>query len=388
MNFIDLRAQQKRIRSKIEKAIAAVLDHGQYIMGPEVRLLERQLAEFADVRHAVACASGTDALLIALMASDIGPGDAVFTSPFSFVATAETVNLLGATPVFADIDPVTFNLDASKLAAAIQDLRDRNPSRHPLPKDFRTIRPRAIIGVDLFGLPADYDNITPLAGREGLVLIEDAAQSFGAESRGQKACAFGAIGCTSFFPAKPLGAYGDAGMCFTDDETLAAAMRSIRNHGAGSDRYDHVRLGLNGRLDTIQAAVLLAKFDIFEEEVQLRQEAAARYNRLLADIPGIAAPEIFEDKRSVWAQYSLVARDEALRDRLRADLKAAGIPTAVYYPTPLHLQPAFKSLGYQAGDFPVCEAIARRIFSLPMHPYLKAADQENMARLIRSGAKP
>ena len=387
MNFIDLAAQQKRIRSEIEKNIKAVLDHGQYVMGPEVALLERQLAGFVGVRHAVACASGTDALFMALMACGVGPGDAVFTTPFTFIATAEVVQLLGATPVFVDIDPGSFNMDASKLVAAITALRERNPDPHPLPASAQTIRPRVVIAVDLFGLPADYDTITPLAGREGLVLIEDAAQSFGAESKGKKACAFGAIGCTSFFPAKPLGAYGDAGMCFTDDETLAAAMRSIRNHGAGSEHYDHVRLGLNGRLDTIQAAVLLAKFDIFEEEVQLRQEAAARYSRLLADTPGIAVPKVFDDKPSVWAQYSLVARDEALRDRLRADLKAAGIPTAVYYPTPLHLQPAFKSLGYQAGDFPVCEAIARRIFSLPMHPYLKTADQEKMARLIRAGAK-
>jgi dTDP-4-amino-4,6-dideoxygalactose transaminase len=387
MSFIDLAAQQKLIRSEIEKKIAAVLDHGQYVMGPEVELLERQLASFTGVRHAVACASGTDALLMALMASGVGPGDAVFTSPFTFIATAEAVQILGATPVFVDIEPSTFNMDASKLATAITALRERNPARHPLPACAKAITPKAVIAVDLFGLPADYDTITPLTDREGLVLIEDAAQSFGAAYKGKRACTFGAIACTSFFPAKPLGAYGDAGMCFTDDETLAAAMRSIRNHGGGGDRYEHVRLGLNGRLDTIQAAVLLAKFTIFQEEIQWRQEAAERYAHLLADIPGVTLPNFFDDKHSVWAQYSVQARDAARRNRLRAELKDAGIPTAVYYPTPLHLQPVFRYLAYQAGDFPVSETTARRIFSLPMHPYLKAADQEKIARIIAAEAR-
>lgn len=247
------------------------------------------------------------------------------------------IQLLGATPVFVDIDPQTFNMDPVKLAATIKGVREQNPTRLSLPKSITTIKPRAIIAVDLFGPPADYEAISPTAANEGLGLTEDAAQAFGAEFKKQKACSFGAVGCTYFFPAKPLGAYGDGGMCFTSDDTLAAAMKSIRVHGEGADKYENIRLGINGRLDTIQAAVLLAKFEIFQEELQQRQDAARRYNHLLASISEITLPRSFADRKSVWAQYSVLARNEALRARIRTDLQAAGIPTAVYYPLPLHL---------------------------------------------------
>jgi UDP-2-acetamido-2-deoxy-ribo-hexuluronate aminotransferase len=381
MDFIDLPAQQQRISEKLHANIARVLSHGQYINGPEVRELEATLAAYVGSKHAIGCASGTDALLMALMALDIGPGDAVFTTPFTFIATAEVISLLGATPVFVDIDPVTFNIDPAKLDQAIEAVEKINPALHPLPgASGGNLRPRAVIPVDLFGLPADYDAIDAIATRRNLLVIEDAAQSFGGEYKGRKACSFGQIACTSFFPAKPLGCYGDGGMCFTDDDHAAEILRSIRVHGQGSDKYENIRIGINGRLDTLQAAILLAKFAIFPEEIEQRQEVAQRYNALLT---GFAkTPEIPNGYRSAWAQYSILVRDSAERSGLIAKLKEAGIPTAVYYPKPLHRQTAFAGLDYREGDFPISEDCAARIFSLPMHPSLAAVDQHRIAALF------
>jgi UDP-2-acetamido-2-deoxy-ribo-hexuluronate aminotransferase len=381
MDFIDLPAQQRRISEKLHANIARVLSHGQYINGPEVRELEATLAAYVGAEHAVGCASGTDALLMALMALEIGPGDAVFTTPFTFVATAEVISLLGATPVFVDIDPATFNIDPAKLDQAIDAVEKGDPALHPLPGPAGgQLRPRAVIPVDLFGLPADYDAIEAVTALRGIDVIEDAAQSFGGEYGERKAGSFGAIACTSFFPAKPLGCYGDGGMCFTDDDHVAEILRSIRVHGQGSDKYENVRIGINGRLDTLQAAILLAKFEIFPEEIDLRQEVSQRYDDLLSG--AVITPEIPEGYKSAWAQYSILARDIAERSGLMAKLKEAGIPTAVYYPKPLHRQTAFAYLDYKEGDFPVSEDCAGRIFSLPMHPYLAAGDQSRIAELF------
>jgi UDP-2-acetamido-2-deoxy-ribo-hexuluronate aminotransferase len=382
VQFIDLAYQQTRIRKQLEDNILAVLDHGRYIMGPEIGRLEKQLADFVGVKNAVACASGTDALLMALMAYNVGPGDAVFTTPFSFIATAEVIQLIGATPVFVDIDPVTFNIDPAKLSTAMRALIARDTSIHPLPLGFERIQPKAVIAVDLFGLPADYAAINSLAAREGLAVIEDAAQSFGAQYRGKRACSLAAIGCTSFFPAKPLGGYGDGGMCFTDDDKLASALGSIRVHGKGADKYDNIRIGINGRLDTLQAAILLAKFSIFQEEIVLRQKVANMYSTLISGNTHFIAPPIPRDSTSIWAQYSMLAADAGHRSRTQRALQMDGIPTNIYYPKPLHLQTAFKSLEYRPGDFPHSEDISMRIFSLPMHPYLAAADQEKIVEVL------
>jgi UDP-2-acetamido-2-deoxy-ribo-hexuluronate aminotransferase len=299
------------------------------------------------------------------------------------------ISLLGATPVFVDIDPVTFNIDPAKLALAIRAVKANDPSSHLLPlssalsTQSSALIPKGIIPVDLFGLPADYDAINKIAKDHGLFVIEDAAQSFGAEYKGQKTCSFGNIGCTSFFPAKPLGCYGDGGMCFTDDDELAAALDSIRVHGKGSDKYDNIRIGTNGRLDSLQAAILLAKFAIFPEEVRLRQEVAQNYSKALStQHPALSIPLIPDGCKSVWAQYSLLAKDEAHRAALLKRLQEAHIPAAIYYPKPLHLQTAFAFLGYAPGAFPVSEDAASRIFSLPMHPYLSAKDQEKITRLL------
>ncbi|MBU2053881.1 MAG: DegT/DnrJ/EryC1/StrS family aminotransferase [Proteobacteria bacterium] len=381
MDFIDLAAQQQRITDKLNANIARVLTHGQYINGPEVRELEKALTDYVGVKHAIGCASGTDALLMALMALDIGPDDAVFTTPFTFIATAEVISLLGATPVFVDIDPQTFNIDPAQLDRAVEAVEKSDPAHHPLPDTAGgKLRPRAVIPVDLFGLPADYDAIGAVAARHNLAVIEDAAQSFGGEYRGRRAGAFGDIACTSFFPAKPLGGYGDGGMCLTNDDRLDAILRSIRVHGQGSDKYNNARIGINGRLDTIQAAILLAKFAIFPEEIELRQEVARRYNELLAG--AVVTPQIPAGCKSAWAQYSVLARDSAERAALMTKLKEAGVPTAIYYPKPLHRQEAFASLDYREGEFPVSEDCASRIFSLPLHPYLPADDQRRIAAAL------
>jgi dTDP-4-amino-4,6-dideoxygalactose transaminase len=389
MQFIDLAAQQRRIREKLEKNIHAVLDHGKYIMGPEIKTLEYRLAEYVGVDHAIGCASGTDALMMALMAHQIGPGDAVFTSPFTFIATAEVISLLGATPVYVDINPETFNIDPGKLEIAVQAVKNNDSSLHPLPvlepdstRQAQALNPRGIIAVDIFGLPADYQRIQSIAAEHNLFVIEDAAQSFGAELDGRHACSFGNVACTSFFPAKPLGCYGDGGMCFTDDGELAEAIESLRVHGKGHHKYDNVRIGVNGRLDTLQAGILLAKFEIFPEEIELRQRVAQRYNEMLDPFLSIKIPNIPIDSKSAWAQYSILAIDDPLRQEMQNQLKEAGIPTAVYYPKPLHLQSAFSCLGYQKGDFPISENCSERIFSLPMHPYLTEEEQKKIAGVM------
>jgi len=374
MQFIDLAHQQKLIRSKIDTNIKMVLDHGQYIMGPEVKELENKLAAYVGARHAIGCASGTDALLMALMAFNVGPGDAIFTTPFTFIATAEVISLLGATPVYVDIDESTFNIDPSKLDKAISDLKKNDKTS--------ALTAKGIIPVDLFGLPADYERIRAIADKYGLFVIEDAAQSFGAEYHGKKAGALGDIGCTSFFPAKPLGCYGDGGMCFTDDDNLAEILRSIRVHGKGGHKYDNIRVGINGRLDTVQAAILLAKFEIFPEEVELRNSVASNYKDLLVDIPFVKTPAIPSGLKSVWAQYSILAENEQRRTELQGKLKDSSVPTAIYYPKPLHLQTAFAGFSYKPGDFPISEDCAGRVFSLPMHPYLLKEDQEMIARVL------
>ncbi|RJX36449.1 MAG: DegT/DnrJ/EryC1/StrS family aminotransferase [Desulfarculus sp.] len=386
MQFIDLAAQQRRIRKKIEAHMARVLDHGQYILGPEVAELEGRLAALVGAPHALGCASGTDALLLALLALKIGPGDAVFLPAFTFFAGAEVVMLLGATPVFVDIASDTYNLDPLKLERAAVAARTADPRLHPLPEHpAGPLKPRAVLAVDLFGLPADYGAIAALAQAEGLTVIEDAAQSLGARQQGRWAGALAPLAATSFYPAKPLGAYGDAGMVFASEPELDAIMRSLRMHGMGAHAYEHLRVGLNARLDTMQAAVLLAKLEIFEEELALRQEVAGRYHKLLAGAPGLRPPQVPQGSVSAWAQYSVLAADPAKRQELRERLAQAQVPTAVHYPKPLHLQEACASLGYRPGDFPVAEFTAERIFSLPMHPYLEAAEQERIAALLSQG---
>jgi dTDP-4-amino-4,6-dideoxygalactose transaminase len=387
MQFIDLKAQQNRIRESIEANLSAVLDHGRFIMGPEIGELEKTLADYVGVDHAVSCASGTDALLLALMAYDVGPGDAIFTTPFTFIATAEVISLLGATPVFVDIDPLTFNIDPEQLQLSISALQNNDTNQHPLP-NHEGLKAKGVIAVDLFGLPADYQRINTIAKQNDLFVVEDAAQSFGAEYFGKRSCSLADVACTSFFPAKPLGGYGDGGMCFTSDDGLADTMKSLRIHGKGNHKYDNVRIGINGRLDTLQAAILKAKFEIFPEEVTLRQQVAERYNSLLdsgqSGTDDLTLPMIQDGYHSVWAQYSLLAKHTEQRAIIQEKLKAAGVPTAVYYPLPLHLQTAFAGLGYKEGAFPVSEDFSKRIFSLPMHPYLNEDDQRKIADEISS----
>ena len=366
MQFVDLAAQQERIRDRIEKNIQGVLDHGRYINGPEVSQLEEKLADYAGVRYAVGCSSGTDALLMPLMVYDVGPGDAVFTSTFTFIATAEVIQLLRATPVFVDVEPDTFNMDVKSLEEAIEKTIYEGK-----------LRPCGIIPVDIFGQPANYDEINELANKYNLFVLEDAAQSFGAVYKGRKACSLADVAATSFFPAKPFGCYGDGGMIFTDKEEMYNKLSSIRVHGKGTDKYDNVRVGLNGRLDTMQAAVLLAKLDIFKEEIELRQEVAGRYSKALSDV--VDVPLVKEHNISAWAQYSVLFSE---RDNLIEYLRSQGIPTAIYYPKPLHLQTAFSHLGYKLGDFPVSEDISEKIFSVPMYPYLNEDDQSRVINAI------
>jgi dTDP-4-amino-4,6-dideoxygalactose transaminase len=384
MRFIDLAAQQRRIRAEIDARIKAVLDHGAYIMGPEGEELEEKLARFAGAKHCVGCSSGSDALLIALMAWGIGPGQAVFVPAFSFFATAEMPALLGATPVMVDIDPVTFNLAPRSLDLAVTAVRMRDEAIYPLPLPAREtgLEPRAVIPVDLFGQAADYDALLPIAARHNLLTLEDAAQSFGAEYSGRKTCGLGcAVGTTSFFPAKPLGGYGDGGALFTDDDALAGLFRSILFHGQGRDRYDHVRIGLNGRLDTLQAAVLLAKLEIFSEELELRQQVARWYTDALAAVPGVTPPRIAFSCRSAWAQYCILVAD-GRRDAVAAFLKEQGIPTAIYYSTPMHRLDVFQDLGYAPEDMPVAQDSSGKILALPFHPYLSEAEAGRVSEAV------
>ncbi|MFW5791626.1 MAG: DegT/DnrJ/EryC1/StrS family aminotransferase [Desulfohalobiaceae bacterium] len=356
MPFIDLKTPYLYWQQDIRACIDKVLEHGQYVMGPEVEELEQSLSERVGVGHAIACSSGTDALLMALMALGIGPGDAVFTTPFSFTATAEVIQLAGATPVFVDIDPSTYNLDPEALDTAVRALAFGNGS-HPLPGpalEQAGLTPRAVIAVNIFGQPADYDRIQQVADTHGLAVVEDAAQSFGAQYKGRPSCGLGRIACTSFFPAKPLGCYGDGGAVFTDEDDLADILRSIRNHGSGRDKYDTVRLGLNGRLDTIQAAILLVKLMGFPAEMSNRQHLAGLYSRLLAEsCPELVVPAVAEGSLSAWAQYSVQAEN---REAIRKGLQDAGIPTAIYYARPLHLQPVMAPLGYRPGVREVARA--------------------------------
>lgn len=368
MQFIDLISQKNRIRSSLLQRIEAILDHGQFIMGPEVSELEFRLAGYTGTRFCVSCSSGTDALLMPLMAKGIGPGDAVITTPFTFIATAEVISLCGATPVFADICPGTFNIDPDSIAGAV---------RHALKKG---LKPKALIPVDLFGLPADYDRLEAVADYHGLWILEDAAQSFGATFRGRRAGSFGLAAATSFFPAKPLGCYGDGGAVFTDDEELDRLLRSVRVHGSGSDKYSNDRIGINGRLDSLQAAVLLDKLGIFDEELSSRQRVAAAYSSALAG--KLVVPAVPEGCLSAWAQYSLLAAGEAERAALMARLGEEGIPSVIYYRIPLHLQKAFAFLDYREGDFPVAEEMSRRVFSLPMHPYLSGEEIDRICSVI------
>lgn len=366
MDFIDLKSQYRRIKPSVDARVARVLEHGQYILGPEVTELEAALAAYVGTKHCVAASSGTDTLLIALMALDIGPGDEVITAPFTFFATGEMIALLGAVPVFADIDPRTYNLDPAAVSAAI------------------TPRTKAIMPVSLYGQCADFGAINEVACRHGLLVIEDGAQSFGATYKGRRSCGLSFVGSTSFFPSKPLGGYGDGGALFTDDDHLAKLMREIRVHGQDR-RYHHPRLGLNGRLDSLQAAVLLAKLEIFDDEVAARGRLGARYTELLAEAFAghqrpIRGPYVEPFNTSVYAQYTIEVDN---REIFETRMKALGVPTAVHYPLPLHLQPVFEHLGQREGRFPVSEAAARRVVSLPMHPYLTESDQVRVVQAVR-----
>ena len=366
--FIDLKGQYKRIEENVDNAIKKVLMHGQYILGPEVAELEKTLADFAGTKYCLACSSGTDALLMAMMAMDFKPGDAVFTTPFTFFATVETIALTGATPVFSDIDEKTYNMDPAKLRAAIEKVLKEGK-----------LTPKAIVAVDIFGQCADYDSINAIAEEFGIPVIQDACQSMGAIYKGKRAPSHGKIGCTSFFPAKPLGCYGDGGAVFTDDKELYDAMFSILVHGRGGDKYDNIRLGLNARLDTIQAAILLEKCKIFEEEIQRRQKVAAWYRENRAGL--VEVPYIAEDNLSVYAQYCPTSPKFAA---IQEALKANDIPSARYYPIPMHLLKAMEYLGYKKGDMPICEKISEIIFALPMHPYLEEETIKKIASIVKN----
>lgn len=359
VDFIDLKAQQDTVRGAMERGIHQVLHHGKYIMGPEVQCLEARLAEYVGVEHCLGVASGTDALLVALMALGVGHGDEVITTPFSFIATAETIALLGAVAVFVDIDPRTCNLDPGGIEAAI------------------TPRTRAIMPVSLYGQCADMDAINAVAERHGLPVIEDGAQSFGATYKGRRSCGLTTIGCTSFFPSKPLGGYGDGGACFTDDPELATAMHQVRLHGQDR-RYHHARVGINGRLDTLQAGILLAKLDAFPAEVEARGRIGAAYTGRLQDLDCVT-PFIEPHNTSVYAQYTLQVDD---RQGLAEALKAEGVPTAVHYPETLDHQPALEECGRAQGDLAHARAAAERVISLPMHPYLDDATLERVVAAV------
>ncbi|MFZ5427697.1 MAG: DegT/DnrJ/EryC1/StrS family aminotransferase [Thermodesulfobacteriota bacterium] len=378
IQFIDLKKQWSLHEKSIRARMDAVLAHGKYIMGPEVAELESVLAEFAGAGHCVGCASGTDALLMALMAIGAGPGDAVFTTPFTFIATSEVVSLLGATPVFVDVDPLTLNIDPEALDRAASAVAGNSSKDHPLPKTERPLTPKAVIPVDLFGIPADYDALDAVASKHGLAVIEDAAQSFGAGYKGRKACSLSPLAATSFFPAKPLGCFGDGGAVFAKDAQTAAVLKSIRVHGQGSDKYDNVRIGLNARLDTLQAAVLLAKMEFFPSELESRQRVAGWYTQALAGV--VETPAVPAGVKSAWAQYSI---RHPRRDEIIAGLRDKGIPAMIYYPRPLHLLGAYEHLAYREGDFPVCETASKVILSLPMHPYLTEEDASFIARSVK-----
>jgi dTDP-4-amino-4,6-dideoxygalactose transaminase len=373
--FIDLAAQRRRIGSLMDEAILRVVNHGGYIMGPEVKQFEADLSAFCGAKHVISCANGTDALALVLMAKSVKPGQAILCPSFTFAATAEVVAWLGAVPIFVDCLPETFNMDPASLEFGINTARQLG------------LKPVGVIPVDLFGQPADYDAIEAICAREDLWILCDAAQSFGASYRGRKLGTIGAATSTSFFPAKPLGCYGDGGAVFTNDDELAVIMRSLRVHGQGSDKYDNVRIGMNGRLDTMQAAVLIEKLKIFPDEIAARDRVAKRYNEMLGDV--VAVPVVAEGNTSVWAQYTLRVPN---RDSLAAALKAKGIPTAIYYPKPLHQQTAYCKFPCAGNGVPVSERLAGEVLSLPMHPYLEEAVQDRIITAVRealgAGARP
>ena len=367
--FIDLAAQRRRLGRAIDDAVGRVLTHCQFIMGPEVAAFEAALAAFCGARHAVSCASGTDALVLVLMARGIGPGDAVICPSYTFCATAEAAVLVGATPVFADVEAASFNLDARSLKGAVATAKKRS------------LMPKAVIPVDLFGLPADFDAIEAVARAEGLFVLDDAAQAFGATYKGRKLGTFGHATATSFFPAKPLGCYGDGGAILTDDENLVELLRSLRVHGQGSDKYDNVRIGQTSRLDTIQAAVLIEKLKIFADEIAARGTVARRYSEGLADVAIV--PQVQVGSVSVWAQYT-IRLESGKRDALAAALKSQGIPTAIYYPKPLHRQQAYRDYPAAEGGLAVSDRLADEVISLPMHPYLDAPTQDRIIAAVRN----
>jgi len=381
MQFIDLGAQRARISDKIDKAVAKVIEGGHYILGAEVGEFEKQIADYVGVKHAIACANGTDALLMPLMARGIGAGDAVFVPSFTFAATAEVVALTGAEPVFIDVLPDTFNINVKQLKETIAAVRREG-----------RLKPKAIIPVDLFGLPAEYDKIEAIAAEEKLMIVEDAAQGIGGYYTGKNgkkrmSGAFGAVGATSFYPAKPLGCYGDGGAMFTDDDEMAELLRSVLFHGKGETQYDNVRIGLNSRLDTIQAAILIEKLAILEDEMKRRAKIGARYAEALGE--AVQAPHIPDGCRSAYAQYTIriPGDDGRKRDALRAHLQEAGIPSVVYYVKPLHLQTAYRHFPRAVDGLPVSEQLAHEVLSLPMHPYLAEADQDKITDAICSFMK-
>jgi dTDP-4-amino-4,6-dideoxygalactose transaminase len=366
--FIDVAAQRRRLGSAIDEAVIRVLNHCQFILGPEVRTFESDLAAFCGARHVVTCASGTDALVLALRAMGVGPGDAVLCPSFTFCATAEVAALVGATPVFVDVDVKTFNIDAKGIAGAAEIARQVG------------LNPKAIIPVDLFGLPADHAAIRTAAAADNLLILDDAAQSFGATCDNRRLGTFGLCTATSFFPAKPLGCYGDGGAVMTDDDGLADAMRSLRVHGQGSDKYDNVRIGLASRLDTIQAAILIEKLKIFPDEIDPRNAIARRYNEGLSDVAIV--PGVPSGMTSVWAQYTIRVQG-GRRDMLAAELKAERIPTAIYYPIPLHRQQAYKQYPVGKGGVAMSDRLADEVISLPMHAYLDTSTQDRIIDAIR-----
>jgi dTDP-4-amino-4,6-dideoxygalactose transaminase len=365
--FIDLAAQRDRLQPGLDAAIAAVLAHGVFINGPEVKLFERDLAEFAGVAHAIGCGNGTDALFLPLLAHGVGAGDAVLVPSFTFVATAEVVVLTGATPIFVDVDADTFNVSADTIKEGVAEARRQG------------LRPRAMIPVDLFGLPADYAALNALADAEDILVIADAAQSFGGSRAGRPVGSLAAVSSTSFFPSKPLGCYGDGGAILTDDDDLAEQLRSLRAHGGGKDKYDNVRVGVNSRLDTIQAAVLNSKLTILRDEIEARGQVAMRYNSAMPE--AVTTPRVLKDAVSAWAQYTVRVSN---RDAAAAQLKSMGIPTAIYYPKPLHQQQAYNGYPVANGGLPISEQLASEVLSLPMHPYLKDPVQQRIVDGVRN----
>jgi dTDP-4-amino-4,6-dideoxygalactose transaminase len=364
--FIDIAAQRKRLGKSIDDAVGRVLAHCQFIMGPEVRQLEADLSAFCGARHTISCSNGTDALVMALMATNVGPGDAVFCPSFTFCATAEAIVVVGASPVFVDVEEKTFNIDLASLERAIAEAKRAG------------LKLKAIIPVDLFGQPADLDAIAAVAKREGMFVISDAAQSFGATYKGKRVGTQALLTTTSFFPAKPLGCYGDGGAIFTDDDKIAEILRSIRVHGQGADKYDNVRIGMTGRLDTIQAAVLIEKLKIFQDEIEARNRVASRYNAGLKDVAIV--PEVASGYGSVWAQYTIRVEK---RDALAAVLQTRGVPTAIYYPKPLHRQEPYKRYPVAGNGLPVTDKLAAEVISLPMHPYLDEPTQDRVIAAVR-----